>query len=205
MSKKDKYTFSSKGFSMSNENTSSSSVNVTSSIPENTSSAVVTPAASASSKVAIPKKSVVPASMRATVTTMKQAPVTSNPSNVDKLQTLIQKYESALKEKSETITSWINLCNYLNRTNDPKVFQVFYVWFAKHLKDYTSADVALAGVHTIQNANTKVRVGSTHQCFEELVRVLSSRNSHFRFTVKAMQGMAISDTLARWFFTKTTK
>lgn len=198
---------------MPDENTNSSSaVVVSDSIPNNSSTAlttelaadikIVAPPVTVQSRTAPTRRTIPtpPPSVKAKVMTKPL-----NPSNVDKLQNLISKYEATLKENKETITDWINLCNYLNRTNDPKVFQAFYIWFAKHLKDYTSAEIALSGVHTIQNANTKVRVGSTHQCFEELARVLSSsKKSHYRFTVKAMQGMAISESLARWFFTKTS-
>lgn len=127
------------------------------------------------------------------------------PTNVDKVLNLIGKFETAVAANEETISAWINLCNYLNRTNDPKVFQSFYVWFAKHLKDYTSPEIALNGVHNIQNGKTKTRVSSTHQCFEELARVLASKNSHYRFTLKAMQAMEISEFLARWFLSRGSR
>lgn len=208
MSKKDKYSFSSKGFSMPDELTNSSSI-VASSTLEGTQSANITPPIAAISKPVTPptpKKSNTTSNKLAAnppsqKTEVKKQPVM--PTNVDKLQNLVSKYEASLNDKKETITDWINICNYLNRTNDPKVFQGFYVWFSKHLKDYTSPEIALSGVHTIQNANVKTRVSSTHQCFEELARVLaSSKKAHFRFTVKSMQAMAISESLARWLLSK---
>lgn len=118
--------------------------------------------------------------------------------NVDKLNLLISAFTNAVDKKQDSITQWINLCNFLNRTNDPKVFDAFRVWFARHRQTYADCTVALRGVHTIQNANTKTRVSATHQCFEELVRALSSRTAHYRFSMKAMQAMCIGIDLARW-------
>lgn len=185
---------------MANETTNSNDIVVSSSIPENTQSN--TP----DTTTMVHKAIVPPMQKKQNIPQQKPVMKTSmNQTNVDKLKNLILKFETNYKEKKETITDWINLCNYLNRTNDPKVFQEFYVWFAKHLKDYTSAEIALAGVHNIQNANTKIRVGSTHQCFEELARVLASKTAHYRFTIKSMQAMAISETLAKWLLGKSAR
>lgn len=201
MSKKDRYQFnSSKGFSMSDENTSSTDVNVVSNTLESTTDTPSIPPVAVVKPATQPKKSTNSTQVKPAVKTTTP----QNPTNVDKLNNLIKKFETTLGEKKDTISDWINLCNYLNKTNDPKVFQAFYVWFAKHLTDYTSATIALAGVHNIQNANTKTRVSSTHQCFEELSRVLASRTAHYRFTMKSMQAMAISEQLARWLLTKGT-
>lgn len=120
-------------------------------------------------------------------------------SNVAKLNTLTKAFEDAFNSKEDTITALINIVNYLNRSNDPKVFSAFTGWFASHLDDCMNPQVALRGIHTVQNKRIKTRVPATHQCFEELVRVLKSRpRSHYRFTLKAMQAMEISETLGKW-------
>ena len=127
-------------------------------------------------------------------------------SNVDKLNTLTKAFEDAFNSKEETITALINIANYLNRNNDPKVFSAFTGWFAKHLDDCMDPQVALRGIHTVQNKRIKTRVPATHQCFEELVRVLKSRpRSHYRFTLKAMQAMEISETLGKWILKRATE
>ena len=120
--------------------------------------------------------------------------------NVRKLNNLLDQFQTAYDNKEDTIGTLINICNYLNRTNDPKVFAAFTGWFAKNLDNgCMNCQVALRGIHTIQNKRTKTRVGATHQCFEELVRVLRSKpKSHYRFTLKAMQAMEISETLGTW-------
>ena len=119
--------------------------------------------------------------------------------NVDKIMNLEMDFERALKAKQETIGIFINMCNYLNRTNDPKVFLQFSVWFNRKLDTSMRCDVALRGVHTIQNKKTKTLVSAVHQCFEELSRVLRSRpRSHYRFTLRAMQAMEISERLGKW-------
>lgn len=186
----------SKGFSMPDEITSSSA-SVQSS---NVSTSNVTPASPViSTKVITPMVQ----AKKTQVTQKKDSPTSkvearSYTTNVDKLNLLISAFTNAVDKKQDSITQWINLCNFLNRTNDPKVFDAFRVWFARHRQTYADCTVALRGVHTIQNANTKTRVSATHQCFEELVRALSSRTAHYRFSMKAMQAMCIGVDLARW-------
>ncbi len=186
----------SKGFSMPDEITSSSA-SVQSS---NVSTSNVTPASPViTTKVITPTVQ----AKKTQVTQKKDNPTSkvearSYTTNVDKLNLLISAFTNAVDKKQDSITQWINLCNFLNRTNDPKVFDAFRIWFARHRQTYTDCTVALRGVHTIQNANTKTRVSATHQCFEELVRALSSRTAHYRFSMKAMQAMCIGVDLARW-------
>lgn len=186
----------SKGFSMPDEITSSSA----SAQSSNVSTSNVTPASPViSTKVITPTVQ----AKKTQVTQKKDSPTSkvearSYTTNVDKLNLLISAFTNAVDKKQDSITQWINLCNFLNRTNDPKVFDAFRVWFARHRQTYADCTVALRGVHTIQNANTKTRVSATHQCFEELVRALSSRTAHYRFSMKAMQAMCIGVDLARW-------
>ena len=125
--------------------------------------------------------------------------------NVDKIMNLELDFERAIKDKQDTIGIFINICNYLNRTNDPKVFLQFSVWFNRKLSTIMACDVALRGVHTIQNKKTKTLVSAVHQCFEELSRVLRSRpRSHYRFTLRAMQAMEISEQLGKWILERAS-
>ena len=142
-----------------------------------------------------PKK-VVPASK---TLTLGSTPVKQN-TNVDKIKNLTAKFEEAYGKREETIGILISICNYLNTTNDPKVFREFSIWFSKNCVGGCMDDQnALKGIHTIQNKKTKTRVEATHQCFIELARVLRSNpRSHYRFTMKAMQAMEISETLGTW-------
>ena len=135
------------------------------------------------------------------VNQMKEPPKKA-PTNVDKLTKLITAYTTAYQKKESTMIHWINLCNYLNRINDPKVYQEFYAWFARNLEELTNPAVALLGVHNIQDARTKTMVSSIHQSFEELARVIRNRSKHYRFTLKAMQAMCVSESLGRWILRK---
>lgn len=196
-----------KGFPMPDETTTSSA-----SIQSNdiSTSNTVSSSSVSSSVTAVETNAVTPTvqAKKATIPVKKEIPVknvvpvkkymNTQATNVDKLNLLISAFTNAVDKKQDSITQWINLCNFLNRTNDPKVFDAFRVWFARHRQTYADCTVALHGVHTIQNANTKTRVSATHQCFEELVRALSSRTAHYRFSMKAMQAMCIGVDLARW-------
>lgn len=189
--KKNKTQINSKGFSMPDENVNSSNV-----VNDVTSSSNIV----VSSVISTPNTSVKPTTTTTPVKTNmpKETPVKKSPTNTDKLDVLINTFVNTVDAKKESITQWINLCNYINSTNDPKVFQKFYTWFAQNKNKYTDCSVALNGIHNIQNANTKTRAGATHQCFEEMIRVRASRTAHYRFTMRAMQAMNISDTLAQW-------
>lgn len=135
----------------------------------------------------------------------KPIPVKQN-TNTDKIKMLTSKFEQAFDHREDTIGSLISICNFLNTTNDPKVFNVFTTWFLKNQNGYMDDQVALRGIHTIQNKRTKTRVEATHQCFVELARVLRSRpRSHFRFTLRAMRAMEISERLAQWIIQRSTR
>ena len=130
------------------------------------------------------------------------APVRQN-TNLDKLKKLEDQFEEAFNKKEDTIGTLISICNFLNTTNDPKVFQAFTTWFAQREETCMNEEVALRGIHTIQNKKTKTRVEATHQCFVELARVLRSRpRSRYRFTVRSMRAMEISERLAAWIHQK---
>ena len=133
---------------------------------------------------------------------LPKEPSKKAPTNVDKLAKLITAYTTAYQKKESTMIHWINLCNYLNRINDPKVYQEFYAWFARNLEELTNPAVALLGVHNIQDARTKTMVSSIHQSFEELARVIRTRSKHYRFTLKSMRAMCISESLGRWILRK---
>lgn len=140
---------------------------------------------------------VVPASK--TVTLPKQS------TNVDKLTVLTSKFDEAYDKNESTIGALISICNYLNTTNDPKVFKAFTTWFAQHSDTSMDDTRALRGIHTIQNKKTKTRVEATHQCFVELIRVLKMRpRGRYRFTVRAMRAMEISENLAQWIIYRAT-
>ena len=125
--------------------------------------------------------------------------------NVDKIKSLTSKFEQAYEHRDETISILIGICNFLNTTNDPKVFQVFTTWFLKNSSGYMDDQVALRGIHTIQNKRTKTKVEATHQCFMELARVLRSRpRSRYRFTVRAMRAMEISERLSLWLIQRAS-
>ena len=141
----------------------------------------------------------------------EEKPVTQAPrvvrqnSNVDKIKFLTTKFEEAYNNREETIGVLISICNYLNTTNDPKVFQTFLGWFTRHIETCMNDQEALRGIHTIQNKRTKTRVEATHQCFIELARVLRSRpRSHYRFTIKSMRAMEISERLAMWLIQRAS-
>lgn len=135
----------------------------------------------------------------------KAAPVARQNSNVDKITNLVSKFEQAFDKHEDTIGILINICNFLNITNDPKVFQSFTLWFMKNSSSYMDDQVALRGIHTIQNKRTKTRVEATHQCFVELARVLRSKpRSRYRFTVRAMRAMEISERLALWIIQRAS-
>lgn len=131
-------------------------------------------------------------------------PVRQN-TNLDKIKTLTSKFEQAFDKREETISSLISICNFLNTTNDPKVFQTFATWFMKNSATYMNDECALRGIHTIQNKKTKTRVEATHQCFTELARVLRSRpRGRYRFTIRAMRALEISERLASWLIQRST-
>ncbi|MBO4736583.1 MAG: hypothetical protein J5614_09355 [Paludibacteraceae bacterium] len=158
-----------------------------------------------SSPISQPKKNKEPVKpMSKTLPSYNSKPAVSE--NVQKLNKLLEAFKTAYDSNEEYIGPLINICNYLNRTNDPKVFTAFTGWFAQNLDGCMNCEVALRGIHTIQNKRTKTRVGATHQCFEELVRVLKSRpRSHYRFTLKAMQAMEISENLGKWILRRTAE
>lgn len=125
--------------------------------------------------------------------------------NVDKLTVLTNKFDEAYDNHEPTIGALISICNYLNTTNDPKVFKAFTTWFAQRSDTSMDDTQALIGIHTIQNKKTKTRVEATHQCFVELVRVLKLRpRGRYRFTVRAMRAMEISENLAQWLVYRAT-
>ncbi len=148
-----------------------------------------------------PKK-VVPASKTLTLPT---TPMKQN-TNVEKIKNLTAKFEEAYSKREETIGILISICNYLNTTNDPKVFREFSIWFSKNSQLGCMDDEnALKGIHTIQNKKTKTRVEATHQCFMELARVLRSNpKSHYRFSMRAMRALEISERLALWLIQRAS-
>lgn len=153
------------------------------------------------SEASTPKKEEKPVEKpKSKIAVSKTAVVTPKQNtNVDKIQTLIGKFEETFNKREDTIGILINICNFLNITNDPKVFQTFAIWFMKNSSGCMGDEVALRGIHTIQNKRTKTRVEATHQCFMEMARVLRSRTrTHYRFTVRAMKAMEVSERLALW-------
>ena len=170
-------------------------------------------------KVEEPKQTLIADAMKNVAETPKKKPVapvkTSVPksepvtvkqnTNLDKIKTLTSKFEQAFDKREETISSLISICNFLNTTNDPKVFQTFATWFMKNSATYMNDEYALRGIHTIQNKRTKTRVEATHQCFAELARVLRSRpRSRYRFTLRAMRALEISERLGSWLIQRAT-
>lgn len=134
------------------------------------------------------------------------------PMNVRKLNGLIKAYEDKIPLQSrsdhsqyDSINAMIDLCNYLNRINDPAVFEAFLKYFQRNQNPGQPMDyeVALNGIFLIQNKNTKTRVSATHSCFLELAEIRKSlKKRKYGYTVTAMKAMEISEPLAQWILTK---
>ena len=134
------------------------------------------------------------------------------PLNVRKLNGLIKAYEDKIPLQSrsdrsqyDSINAMIDLCNYLNRINDPAVFEAFLKYFQRNQNPGQPMDyeVALNGIFMIQNKNTKTRVSATHSCFLELAEIRKSlKKRKYGYTVTAMKAMEISEPLAQWILTK---
>jgi hypothetical protein len=134
------------------------------------------------------------------------------PLNVRKLNGLIKAYEDKIPLQSrsdrsqyDSINAMIDLCNYLNRINDPAVFEAFLKYFQRNQNPGQSMDyeVALNGIFMIQNKNTKTRVSATHSCFLELAELRKSlKKRKYGYTVTAMKAMEISEPLAQWILAK---
>jgi len=134
------------------------------------------------------------------------------PLNVRKLNGLIKAYEDKIPLQSrsdrsqyDSINAMIDLCNYLNRINDPAVFEAFLKYFQRNQNPGQPMDyeIALNGIFMIQNKNTKTRVSATHSCFLELAELRKSlKKRKYGYTVTAMKAMEISEPLAQWILAK---
>lgn len=138
-------------------------------------------------------------------------PAPAVPLNVRKLNNLIAQYEAKLplqsrsdKSRYDSIHAMIDLCNYLNRINDPAVYEAFFRYFQLNQDTKMYHQVALFGVHTIKNLRIKTRVSATHSCFLQLCEVKKSKvKLPYEYTVKALLAMEIAEPLANWLVRRT--
>lgn len=128
--------------------------------------------------------------------------------NVDKMKKLIENFEVAVKQneaknnKFPGIDAMISMCEFLNKTNDPAVFEFFFRYYMKNQEGTMFYTTALCGIHTIQNKVVKTRVSATNSVFQELARVRGLRKGTFHFTFNAMKLLCIGEPLAKWVISK---
>jgi len=131
--------------------------------------------------------------------------------NVKKIEKLLENYAAAVGRQSlvgngkyDSIAVMISIVEYLNKTNDPAVFEYFFRYFQRNQRGIMYHDKALYGIHTIQNKLVKSRVSATHAAFTELCRVRSLQKGVFNFSINSMKIMGMSEILGRWIIEKST-
>ena len=154
-----------------------------------------------------PATSFAPIAAAAPSQPIKQTAAPKINTNVAKLEKLIKDFEKTVeedkaKDQLKAILVFISISEYLNKTNDPAVFEYFFKYFLRNREGYMFYETALNGVHTIQNKNVKTRVSATHAVFLELVRVRGLQKATYHYTIDAMKLMRISETLGQWIIEK---
>lgn len=141
-----------------------------------------------------------------TIQTKKEIPNT----NVDKMKKLVENFESAVRQndaknnKFPGIDAMISMCEFLNRTNDPAVFEFFFKYYMKNQEGTMFYTTAMCGIHTIQNKVVKTRVSATNSVFQELARVRGLKKGTFHFTFNSMKLLCIGEPLAKWVISKAS-
>lgn len=133
--------------------------------------------------------------------------------SVQVLDGLIAEYESKLPlhsrsddSKYDSIKKVIRICDYLNKTTDPDVFQRFLRYFLTNFDTTMYHEAFLCGVQTIQDKNTKSRVSGTYSSFLELCTIRRSKTRRpFTITLRSMRAMGISNALGVWLIDQAAK
>jgi len=151
----------------------------------------------------------------AAVETPKADPVKTETvsKSVQVLDGLLAEYESKLPlhsrsdgSKYDSIKKVIRICDYLNKTTDPDVFQRFLRYFLVNFDTTMRYEEFLCGIQNIQDKNMKSRVSGTYSSFLELCTIRRSKVKRpFTITIRAMMAMGISNALGVWLIDQAAK
>lgn len=140
--------------------------------------------------------------------TMTQVDTKAPDAKVAKLDALLKKYQELVQTKKPSestrlkfVESFYAIAEYVLASDSYAVFNRFFDFFLKEKNALVHRNLALAGVHTIRDAQKKSRVTAFFAVFYAMVRFKTERKP-FGLSIRAIRLALKNDKFCNWIQAK---